>query len=984
MKKLTIFLAFLLFVAFQAAAQMQISGTVTGAEDGLSIPGVSVVVKNNPTIGTTTDIDGKYSITVPGDATTLTFSFVGMMKQDVEINGRSIIDIQLENEVLKMDEVVVVAYGVQKKASFTGSASVMKNDKLEKKPVTSFEKALQGNIAGIQVNAASGQPGANTEIRIRGTGSINAGNEPLYIIDGIPVISGDLAERQSSTNALSSFDPDDFESITILKDAAATSLYGSRASNGVILITTKTGKAGDTKINFSYQTGFSTRTNELFDVLNAEQYKEYRYEALTNAGTDPAVAQATVDAYGDVDTDWINEVFRNGKTNDYQLSARGGNEKTQFFVSAGYFDQEGIVIGSDMSRYSTRLNIDNTATDKLKFGAKIAASYTDQRNPSGSGYYADPVTSMYFVPPVEPVYNEDGSFNQSIPANLDYNPVAITALDLYTNSIVRGLGSVYAQYEIIEGLTFKTNYGIDWFYLGEDTYWNPNTPSGEGYNGYSEYFSTEQYISTWTNTLRYAKTFAESHNISLLLGQEAQSSERFRTRTAATNFPSDQVITLANAAEPNTAYTSMTANSLASYFANMNYDFQDRYYLSGSFRRDGSSRFGADNRWANFWSVGFAWRITEESFMNLNGLDNLRLKGSFGTSGNSDIDDFASRGLYGYGWDYNSQPGSAPTQLANPDLRWEKNENWDIGIDVGVLNNRVNLTLDYYSRTTSDLLLEVPISKTTGFENIMQNVGSMKNSGWEVELNTVNLQGELKWFTDFNISFNKNEIVKLNNGEDIIDGHYMRREGEPFYSFWKQEWAGVNPADGTPMWYDSDGNLVDNIADADFQILGSAHPDFIGGFTNTFEYKGFELMIFFNFSYGNDIYNNSKRYLLHDGQQGTGNASVEILDRWQQPGDVTDVPQIIEGGNNRSNAASSRYIEDGSYLRLKTVNLGYTIPSKYTDKIKLEKVRLFAQGENLLTWTEFSGLDPEQGVNGQAWFTYPTARTITFGIDIGF
>ncbi len=984
MKKLSIFLAFLLFVGFQAAAQMQISGTVTGAEDGLSIPGVSIVVKGNQTIGTTTDIDGKYSLAVPSDAQALVFSFVGMLKQEVPINGRSIIDIQLEEEVLRMDEVVVVAYGVQKKASFTGSASVMKAEKLEKKPVTSFEKALQGNIAGVQVNASSGQPGANSEIRIRGTGSINAGNEPLYIIDGVPIISGDLAQRQTTTNALSSFDPDDFESITVLKDAAATSLYGSRASNGVILITTKTGKAGDTKINFSYQTGFSTRTNELFDVMNAAEYKEYRYEALTNAGTSPAEAQAYVDALGDHDTDWIKEVFQNGKTNDYQLSARGGDEKTQFFVSGGYFDQEGIVIGSSMARYSARINLDHSASDKLKFGTRFTASYTDQVNPSGSGYYADPVTSMYFVPPTEPVYNEDGSYNQSISSNLDYNPVAIADLNNNSNNIVRGLGVVFAQYEIIEGLTFKTNYGIDWFYLGEDLYWNPNTPSGESYTGYSEYASTEKYISTWTNILRYAKTFSESHSVNVLLGQEAQSSERFRTFTAATNFPSDQVTTLANAAEPSTASTDLTSNSLASYFANMNYDYLGKYYLSGSFRRDGSSRFGADNRWANFWSVGFAWRITEESFMNINGVDNLRLKGSYGTSGNSDIDDFASRGLYGYGYDYNGNPGSAPSQLANPDLRWEKNENWDIGLDIGVLNNRVNVILDYYSRTTSDLLLEVPISKTTGFDNIMQNVGSMKNSGIEVELNTVNLQGEFKWFTDFNISFNKNEILELNNGEDIQDGHYMRREGEAFYSFWKQEWAGVNPADGSPMWYDSDGNLVDNISDADFQILGNAHPDFIGGFTNTFEYKGVELLVFFNFSYGNEIYNNSKRYLLHDGQQGSTNASVEILDRWQEPGDITDVPRIIEGGNNSSNRHSSRWIEDGSYLRLKTVNLGYTLPSKYTDKIKLDKVRIFAQGENLLTWTEFTGLDPEQGINGQAWFTYPTARTITFGIDIGF
>ena len=984
MKKLTIFLAFLLFVSFHALAQMQISGTVTGAADGLSIPGVSVVVKGNETIGTTTNIDGKYTLTVPSQAETLILSFVGMTTQEVAINGRSVIDVQMEEEVLQMDEVVVVAYGAQKKASFTGSASVMKTEKLEKKPVTSFEKALQGNISGIQVNAVSGQPGADTEIRIRGTGSINAGNEPLYIIDGVPVISGDLAQTQYTTNALSSFNPDDFASITVLKDAAATSIYGSRASNGVILITTKSGEKGKTKIDFSYQSGISTRTNNIFDVMDLDEYKEYRYESLVNGGTPTYAAQAEVDSYGNINTDWIDEVMRTGKTNKYQLSARGGGEKTQFFVSGGYFDQEGIVIGSYLTRYNTRLNVDHTATDKIKFGSKITASYIDQRNPLGSAAYADPVTAMYFIPPSKPVYNEDGSFNQNIPSNLDYNPVAITAQDYFGNEIFRGLGSAYAQYEIVDGLIFKTNFGMDWFYLKENDYRNPNSPTGDRLNGLAYFSTRDKYVWTWTNTLHYQKTIAEHHNISVLLGQESQESETMSSLQGAENFPSGQVTTLANAAKETVTSTSLTAYSIASYFASMSYDYLGKYYLSGSFRRDGSSRFGADNKWANFWSTGFAWRISEEDFMNINVIDNLRLKGSYGTSGNSDIDNFQSRGMYEYGEDYDGQPGSAPYQLENPDLKWEKNTNWNIGFDIGVLNNRVSLTVDYYNRTTSDLLLEVPISKTTGFDVIMQNIGEMQNKGFEFELNTVNLQGDFKWFTDFNISFNKNEITKLNNDEDIIDGHYIRRVGEPFHTFWKQEWAGVNPADGTPMWKDSDGNIVDNIGDADFQALHNAHPNFTGGFTNIFEYKGIELSIFFNFSYGNEIYNNSKRYLLHDGNQGVANASVEILDRWQKPGDIAKVPQIIAGGNNSSNSHSSRYMEDGSYLRLKTMNLAYNIPKKYTDKIKVDNIRLFAQGENLLTWTEFSGLDPEQPIDGQAWFSYPAARTITFGIDIGF
>ena len=990
MKKLTIFLAFLLFAGFQVAAQMQISGTVTSAEDGLSIPGVSVVVKGNETIGTTTDIDGKYSLTVPSEAQALVFTFVGMKAQEVIIGGRSVIDVQLEEEVLEMDEVVVVAYGVQKKASFTGSASTVKTEKLEKKPVTSFEKALQGNLAGVQVNATSGQPGASTSIRIRGTGSINAGNEPLYVVDGVPIISGDLYDENDfdfnfSTNALSSFNPEDFESVTVLKDAAATAIYGSRASNGVILITTKSGKAGDTKINFSYQTGFSTRTNQIFDVLNRDEYKEYRYESLVNAGTPTYEAQAEVDSYGDTDTDWVKEVLKGGRSDDIQLSAKGGNEKTQFYISGGYFNQEGIVIESGLKRYTFRTSVDNQATKRLKIGAKVTASYSEQYNSLGAGAYADPVTSMYFVPPTEPIYNEDGSYNQVIEANLNYQPVAVANLDELSITYTRGLGTVYAEYDIIEGLKYKINYGMDWILTQNDDYRNPNCPTGDTYGGLLYKASIERYVQTVTNTLSYHKTFNENHNLSLLAGQEAQSSETNILTATGNNFPTDQVRTLASAAEPRSVYSSIEGYSLASYFANMNYDYLGKYYLSASFRRDGSSRFGADNRWANFWSVGFAWRITEESFIDISFLDNLRLKGSYGTSGNSDIGNYAARGLYSYGYSYDGNPGSAPYQLQNPELKWEKNKNWDIGLDIGVLNNRINLTVDYYYRTTSDLLLEVPISKTTGFEDIWQNIGSMLNRGFEFELNTVNLNGELKWFTDFNIAFNHNEVLELNNGEDIIkDTHYMIREGESFYSFWKQEWAGVNPADGSPMWRTSDGDIVSNIGDADFQIMGDAIPDFTGGFTNRFEYKGVDLSIFFNFSYGNDIYNNSKRYLLHDGAGGISNGSAEILDRWQEPGDVTEVPKLIAGGNNNSSNHSSRYIEDGSYLRLKTVSLGYTFPSKITDKVKLNTLRIYARGENLYTWTEFSGLDPEQAINGQAWFTYPMARTITFGIDIGF
>ncbi|MCK5169415.1 MAG: SusC/RagA family TonB-linked outer membrane protein, partial [Bacteroidales bacterium] len=824
MKKLTIFLAFLLFVAFQAAAQVQISGTVTGADDGLSIPGVSIVVKDNPTIGTTTDIDGKYSLTVPSETQALVFSFVGMLKQEVAINGRTVIDVQLEEEVLAMDEVIVVAYGVKKKEAVSGAVDVVKAERLQEIPATSFDKTLQGNISGLQTVSSSGQPGSVAEVRIRGIGSFSAGNEPLYIVDGVPVITGDLAQQASTTNALASLNPNDIESVSVLKDATATSLYGSRASNGVILITTKSGKKGDTEITFSSQYGISSKTTNNFEVLNADEYRMLEYEAYINRGDSPADAYNA--AYDPLDTehydtDWVKEAFLDDAvTQNYELKASGGNEETQFYLSGSYFDQEGIALGSGMTRYSGRLNLDHKMGNKVKLGTKITGSYTNQTTPmTDAAYFASPVVGAYLLPPTIAARNEDGTPNFDFATMGGTNFVGIIEYNDYVAHSTRLLNSTYLQYDILENLFFKTNLGIDYYNIDEQYYDDPRSPgnTAEGIGRSSESFTTQTHLIS-TNILMWNETFADVHNVDILLGQEAQKEIFKQAYVASENFPSYKLRQLSAGSTPVTATGSASDATLMSYFTQLNYNLNNKYYLTGSFRRDGSSRFGADHKWANFWSVGGSWRITEENFMSgIDILTSLKLRASYGTSGNSDIDDFASRGLYAFGtspdglvdYNYYGQPGSGPYQIANPDLRWEQNENMNIGFDF-IIMSTINGSFEYYQINTSDLLMNVPVSTTSGFEESLQNIGAMKNQGFEFTisadvLRTAGLQGDFQWFLDFNITSNNNEITELYAGEDIIDGTKIRREGEPYQTFYMQEWAGVNPANGMPLWYDEDG-----------------------------------------------------------------------------------------------------------------------------------------------------------------------------------
>jgi TonB-dependent starch-binding outer membrane protein SusC len=991
MKKIaSIVVCLSLFGLYAAAQDIQVKGEVVSTEDGLVLPGVSIYVKGTTT-GTTTDINGSYSINVPADAT-LVFSFVGMKTIEVPVNSQNSLDVTMESDATGLDEVIVVGYGTTTRASFVGSSSVVKSEEISVAPTSSFEKALQGNVTGLLASSSSGTPGSNTKIIIRGIGSITASTDPLYIVDGVPVASGNYAQRQATTNALASIDPADIENVYVLKDATATSIYGARASNGVVVIETKKGQQGKTVFDFNSQVGVASRVTDNFKVCSVDEYKELVYEQWVNSGVSKEAAYSKIKDMGDAETNWTNEIFRSGVDQKYSLSARGGTEKTSFYVSGNYRNQEGVVIASDFKRYSSRLNVEHTANDRIKFGLHSTVGYTSANGGSGGGYFSDPVTAAFFVPPVYPVYNEDGSYFQDIPENSNYNPVSSALLDQNKNDQKRYLGNAYTEIKIMKGLNYKINAGLDHFYLGEWTYWNPHTPSGEDYEGYSEFASLERNSWVVTNTLNYSKLIG-NHSLNALVGQEAQKIYEFSTFTATSKFPSDKVSTMVNGAEPLTASSEDQGAALASFFGYVNYNYENKYYLTVSGRMDGSSRFGANNQWAGFGSVGGSWRISKENFLSgISLINEMKLRASYGTTGNQEIldedgnpDYYPAIGLYEYGQDYNSTPGSGIKQLENPDLKWEKNTSMNFGLDFAILSNRLSGTVEYYIKKTDNLLLRVPISSTTGVTTIMQNVGSMENKGWEITLTSRNFDSDFKWITSVNLTANKNKITKLNNNEPIYDGDTRQRAqvGKPYRSFYLERWAGVNPADGSPMWYDADGNPVMDYSKAEKVLLDkTADPTLYGSFTNTFIYKGVSLNVRFYGVYGNSIFNNSDRYLSTDGS-GTRNMDRRQLGRWQNPGDNTSVPKRVDGAS-WSNKNSTRHLEDGSYLRLKTVTLSYSIPKSIVERMKLAKLSVYLSADNYYTWTNFTGWDPEGNLDGTSWFAYPNAKTLSVGIDLSF
>ncbi|PKD18659.1 SusC/RagA family TonB-linked outer membrane protein [Salegentibacter salinarum] len=965
-------------------------------DNGLPLPGVNVIIQNTNT-GTQTDFDGVFSIEA-GEGDVLEFSYVGMESLTYRITDlESPIEVVMLQDADQLSEVLVVAYGKQSRASFTGAAVDVDVSKIDESPLASFQESLQGNVAGLQMSTESGQPGAAPNIRIRGIGSINASSDPLYVVDGIPVISGNISQIATSSNTIAGINPKDIENITVLKDASATSIYGSRGANGVILITTKQGKEGKTTFDVSAQRGVSQMLiPDRNKPLNTAQHLELLIESRVNAGDTQQEAEDYIYSNVDrtIDTDWVDVITRTGNYEQYNISANGGSEKTQFFASLGLYEQEGVIIGIGYNKLNARLNVNHQATDKLKIDFGVAANNQKLNTNSDAGSAHNPVRALARVVPWEPVYNEDGSYNTDI--LLTYNPVGLVEENIRETKIYGILGNLSLTYDFTENLSFQTKGNVDFNLADEFRFDNPVFGEGRNDGGRGRAYNNKIINYNITNLLKYNWRINDDNNLDFTLGQEAQKIERSSVYAYVSNYGAPGLTTLDNASVFLNATNSRTASSISSYFINASYAFGNKYYLNATGRRDGSSRFGSDVRYANFWSVGGAWNIAAEDFMeNAEVVKELKLRSSYGVNGNQEIGDFASRGLYSTGADYNGQPGYVYSQQSNPGLTWEKNKPFNVGLDFN-FNHLITGTIEYYNRTTTDLLFRVPISATNGITNFLANIGEMKNSGWEFALNTVNIDNPdgFSWTSNFNFTSNENEITKLQDDEAIVDGYYKREVGEDFYTFFMPGFAGADPENGDALWYTdgSETNTTNQYSEAEPYKQGSALPDFYSGLTNTLTYKNLSFSFMLYLNYGNKVYDYWGRYTNSDGSarlNDRGNMTQNIYEnRWQNPGDITDVPKVVWGNSQSglSSQHSTRFLYDGTYLRLRDVTLSYNLPESLIERIRVNNLRLYLKGNNLLTWVKDDKIemDPEVGITGQSDLRIPISRQLLVGLDLSF
>jgi len=966
-KRYILLLMFTILISTLQAQEIPVSGTVTSATDALAIPGVTVVIKGTAR-GTVTDVNGNYSINAPSDGT-LVFSFVGFQKQEVLINGQKKIDIVMAEEKFDLGEVVVVGYGTESKKLISGSIDFVGAEEIKNIPVRTIDGVLQGRTAGMSISPNSGTPGGQPTIKLRGGSSINASNEPLFVIDGIPAISGSYGQVSMSgqeISALSDLNPNDIETITVLKDASATAIYGSRASNGVILITTKKGSYQKTSVTLNTNYGWQRLPPErLLDLMNAEQYNEY-------AGTNVQ----------GIDTDWMSEVLQVAPTTNTELSVSSGNDKTRIFLSGSYYKQDGVVKGSSYDRYSGRLNVDQKLLKNLTIGGGVAITYSKNKRIEGDATLYGPLPNAMSIPAIYPVYTPEGKYDES---HFYANPVAIANEAINYAFTNRTNGNVYLEYKFLNGFTFNSKWGADIYNLREHSYDPVTERQGAKYNGLG--IEGTSYVSNLivSNVLQYVKSIEDKHNFEALAGY---SFEKYASRTTyidAVDFPNENFQYIASAGTIRAASASALDRGLNSYFGQLKYNFKYKYIFSLTARADGSSKFGENNRYGYFPAVSVAWRISEEQFMkSIQAISDLKIRVSYGLTGNDGIGDFASLGLYGGGYNYGGQSGTAPIQLPNPDLKWETTAQAGFGFDLGLLADRITLNGDFYYNETKDLLLDRPIPPSSGFTAITSNIGTMQNMGMELILNALIIDKTFKWNVSLNYSANRNEVTSLYEDQPIDDlgrGGNRVEVGEPIGIFYGYRCLGVDPTTGN-LVYD-DINKDGEITADDRTKTGDPNPDFIYGFNNVFSYKNFELSAFLQGTYGNDIYNGTMLYL--GNLTAEDNQITKMLNRWKNPGDITDVPGIGD------QLTSSRFLEDGSFMRIKNVTLAYNFTKSQLEKVKIKSAKLYASVQNLYTFTEYSGMDPEVNyygasnvIMGTDFFTYPQSRTFLIGLNLGF
>ncbi len=1055
------------------AQSRSISGRVTDQKTGEGLPGATVLLKGT-SIGVSTSVDGRFSLNVPESGGTLVVSSIGMATQEVAIGNRTTIDLALVTDDKQLNEIVVTGYGEQvNRRELTGSIATVNSAQYKDQPVLGVDQALQGRAAGVQVYQNSGTPGSAISVRIRGAASILASNEPLYVVDGLPISTGSysqLSTGNQQTNALNDLNPNDIASIEVLKDASAAAIYGSRASNGVVLITTKRGKVGKAQIDLDYYRGFQNVWRKP-EVLNGVQQTQLFLEETANRF--PANANGTVPApslgagvvfrsnadlaaylYGPgglalanglysyvnsttnparplsqfqdpttaPNTDWTDLVLRTAPISNYGVTFSGGTDQSRYRLAVNYFDQQGTVVGSGYNRGSVRFTMDNKLSDKIRMGTSIGLNRgVNNRIINDNSIYGVLTTARLTANDI-PVYNTNGTY---VKLGSIENPVAAANEPYIKSANNRLIGTQYTEFELIKNLKYRATFGLDFLYSRDDRFINTLLNGGVAVRGEGTIATAQDANFNHISSLNYTKAFGTDHTLNALFVAEYQRDWYSDTYEQATNFPSNAIRELAAGATKTSATSSSTGWALFGLLLKADYAYKGRYLLSASVRRDRSSRFGTNNQVGYFPAISAGWRVIDESFLkDQAALSELKIRGSYGQTGNQAIGNFASRGLISPGYNYLDQGGYALSQLANPDLKWERTNASDIGLDIGTLQNRIYLSADIYYRKTTDLLQLQNLPSDTGFSSYTANIGSLENKGLELALTTINIRHDgdgLNWETNFNISFNRNKVLVLadQSATGVAYGFASRlKVGEPLGAFYgyrvdhifqnQGEIDALNAAavtktgvatatyqgsqttptrPGDIMFKDLNNDGVVNATDQ--EIIGNAQPKYYGGLSNTLRYKGFDLNVLAQYNVGNQIYNYSRSYT--QGMSTSYGQDAAVLNRWTPTNTNTDIPRAVYMDPNTNNRNSDRFLEDGSYLRLKTVTIGYTLPKSLLAHAHIRTARIYVQSQNLVTFTKYTGLDPEvntfSGSNtslGTDFFTYPQARTFTGGVTLGF
>ena len=1024
-------------ISLVTAQTQTVTGVVISEDDGLPVVGASVLVKDT-NLGTVSDLDGKFRLSnIPSTAKSLVVSYIGMQTQEFAIKSNMTIYLKSDSELL--DEVMIIAYGTAKKSSFTGSATTVKSEEIQKRQLSNVTKAIDGLAPGVQATSGSGQPGSSANIYIRGLGSINAGNTPLYVVDGMPY-----------DGAISAISPDDIENITILKDASASALYGSRGANGVIMITTKKGKEGRTEVSLKAVVGMSSRALPRYETMKSKQYVEALYSAYYNEFGSGAIAEMTTGAtkifgpnekynpfnYSIADLintatgkvrddaqllwedDWLDEVTRkNALRQEYVFGVNGGNEKSQFMFSLGYVNEDGILETTNFQRYTGRASIEVQPKDWFATGFSTNfAHYVSNSSQTSTSATSNVWYSAALMGPIFPIYERDrtngGAFvldengdrvfdyGSGRPTGLqqDFNSVATLYDDRYRAAVDNLSGRTHLDFGNMkdgwsEGLTLRLNFGFDYYNNSSMTYYNPYFGNGASVNGRITKSNRKTLGYTFNQLLSYARDFGK-HNIDVMVGHEWYAMRSEYLAAGKTGFPFGDLFELDAASTIASANSSTDRYRIESYLSRVNYSYADKYYLSGSFRRDGSSRFHRDNRWGNFWSVGGNYRVSQEEFMSdLDWISNLAVRASYGVQGNDALSTYyAWQSLYDLGYSNANESGAIVSAVANKNLTWETNHNLNVGLDLGLFDQRLQIGLEWYSRKTTDLLLYYPLPMSSGFEGYYRNSGSMRNQGFEATITGRLMEKkDFSWDLTVMASTMKNKVLKLtDDGKDILSGNQIIREGEAIYSYYLCRSAGVDPATGDQLFWanvDGSGKSVDpyittneTYAQASRYVAGSKLPSLFGSISTNLKYKGFDLSIATNYSIGGKMIDGVYNSLM--GFYYAGQAKHVNLERaWKQPGDVTDIPRYQIG---KSIPATDDQLINASYFALKNISLGYTLPTRLVKSWGMGDVRFAVTGDNIYTFTHLKGMDPQYSVTGGTTYVYAPNRTISFSVDVKF